>query len=44
MIRLARWLLRLELRRLERRIDRAHFDAGLSGRIDAIIWALQVLA
>lgn len=44
MIALARWLRRLELRRLERRIDRQHFDAGLSGQIDRVVAALDALA
>jgi hypothetical protein len=40
---LARLLLKLELRRLERQIDPHHFDAVLSRRIDALVVAIEVL-
>jgi hypothetical protein len=43
MIALARLLLRLELRRLERGLA-GPFDAGLSRRIDAVVAALEALA
>lgn len=44
MIAFARFFLHLELRRLERRINRHRFDAGLSRKIDAITIAIETLA
>jgi hypothetical protein len=42
-IRLAVWLLRLELRRLERRIGASPFDLQLSRRLDGVHLALEAL-
>jgi hypothetical protein len=42
-LRLVRWLLHLERRRLEDQITPAHFDAALSRRIDAVPVALEAL-
>lgn len=42
MIGLACWLLRLELARCERALDRA-YDAQVSARIDGIVAALEAL-
>ncbi len=43
LIRGARTLLRLELRRLERHIDPVHFDLTLSAQIDRVRAVLEVL-
>ena len=42
MIRLARLLLRLELRRLKRGLTR-HYDGAVSRRIDAVVLALEAI-
>ena len=39
-VRLARWLLRRELRRLERHLD-GDYDDAVSRRIDAVVIALE---
>ena len=43
LLRTSRLLLRLELRRLERRMSLTHFDPTLSEQLDRVRAALEVL-
>jgi hypothetical protein len=43
-VRLASWLLRRHLSRLERRVELSRFDAPLSAEIDRVRAALEMLS